>query len=539
MSGLEKTPARCRRHPAGRAGLAAGCLLFAAFLAPLPGGEVCAQDKPLALALGIGAGQGGEYVDAARYVADAVSAELAKADEFEILFFDAENPTIKRALVEGRLESDMLSGVGTPEGLRELLSQLGARFGIDITLDAITEDPESVRVDLSIRVVDLADPGERRFSAAGVKTAEGLYADSLKEAAASAGEEAGRTIRREIVSMIESAGGAGGGERQRELEESARAKLESGDPQGALEDLDAACHLAPKEPRLRALKAQAHDASGQLDRAVVEARRAVYLDDSDPEFRLVLGRLYLKSNEASRAVGELKEAIRLGLDTHDVRMALGEAYMSQGLTVQAEEHFEMAAELAPKDLEATLRLGQVYERSRTSEAEAVYRAYLEQAESPEVRIRLAAVLAKRKDYEGALANLSLAADQSGSDFSTAVSYAPCAAVIDHQVMAVANELRAAVFEYGDEKITREELYTRLKLLLGRSEEIRDLGDKVEPPAEDRIAHGHRRFASELLVQAAINLRTYVETDKAYMRDQYDLLHNEAIREIAAAQRAGQ
>lgn len=530
-----------KRHkcPGLRAARPAALLLAAVAAVLWVAGPLAGDEKPLAVALGIAARQGGEYVEAARSVADAISAELAKADEFEILFFDAESPPVKRAVLEGRLEGEMLAQIGTSEGFRAVLAQLGARFGIDVSLEAVSMGAESIRVDLSIRVLDLTDPRQHEFTASGGDAAGESNVESLRRAAASAGTEAGLAIRRRIAASVASSGGAVGREKLRGLETSARSKLSSDDASGALQDLEAACQIDPKNPELRKLKAQAYDAVGELDRAIVEARRAVFLDDSDAEARFMLGELYLKGKEASRAVGELKEAISLGMDNHEVRMAIGEAYMSQGLVVQAEEHFETAAELAPKDLATALRLGEMYERSRSSEAESLYSAFLEQQESSQVRIRLAAVLVKKKDYEAARTHLGLAASQADADFSDPDDYAPCAAVIDHEVMDVTNRFRVSLFEYVDEQIAREELHELSKALSDRARQTRDLAERIVPPQGLDAAHGHRRYAAELLVQAAINFQSHVETDRASMRDQYELLQNEAIKEIAAARTARQ
>jgi tetratricopeptide (TPR) repeat protein len=538
---LDGNPAiRCDTQP-GPSHWRAEPLLYALLLAALLAGSSLAgaDERPVVLALGIAASQGGEYVDAARGVADALSAELAKSQEFDVLFFDAQSPTIKRALAEGRVEADVLAGAGSEEGMRALLAQLNARFGLDISLDLIVREPETVSVNLAITLTDMMEPEQRHFTASGSENVEVPYGESLAKAASAAGKEAGRAISREIVSAIESTAGVSGTSRGRDLAELARAKLAAGDGQGALRDLEAACQLDPKDPALRMLKAEAEDSVGDTASAVIEAKRAVHLDDANPEARLLLGRLYAKAGESDRAVTELREAIRLGLDTHEVRTALGEAYLSQGLTVQAEEHFKAAAALAPTDLDATLRLGKMYERSQPSEAESLYRAFLAQGENPQVRLRLAGVLIKRRAYDEALDQLEMAATQPDAGFSDPELYGYCAEAIDYEVNEIANQLRVAAFEYTDEKITRQELYLQSGQLLERAENVRDLAQKVVPPDASSVAHGHRRFAAELLVQAAVNFRSYIETDKAYTRDQYELLQNEAIKEIAAAKGAPQ
>jgi Flp pilus assembly protein TadD len=149
------------------------------------------------------------------------------------------------------------------------------------------------------------------------------------------------------------------------------------DPAAAIEPLQKAAELLPKEARPQFLLGWAFERSGNRTAAIDHYRLAKKLDEKNSDVRFALGRALLTSNQPADAEAEFRAAIATDAANAQAHLGLSQALMAE------KQYEEAAAELG---------------------------AYLEgQPNDSEVRISRALALAKLGKNEDALAELDRAA----------------------------------------------------------------------------------------------------------------------------------
>lgn len=87
-------------------------------------------------------------------------------------------------------------------------------------------------------------------------------------------------------------------------------RIERGDLQGALEDLNAAVTIAPSTRGVLVTRGLLHENAGRFFRARADFRRAARIDARDPEAHYHLARLYEKEEAYGQALESYTEALR-------------------------------------------------------------------------------------------------------------------------------------------------------------------------------------------------------------------------------------
>jgi tetratricopeptide (TPR) repeat protein len=85
----------------------------------------------------------------------------------------------------------------------------------------------------------------------------------------------------------------------------------TGNFDAALQELDAAVALDPKQPNTYFMRAAAYDAKKDYDKAIADLDEAIRLDASRGDFYLLRGLVFSQKGELDRAIGELDQKVKL------------------------------------------------------------------------------------------------------------------------------------------------------------------------------------------------------------------------------------
>jgi tetratricopeptide (TPR) repeat protein len=127
----------------------------------------------------------------------------------------------------------------------------------------------------------------------------------------------------------------------------------------ALDDLDRAIALDPKNARAFRERSNANRTSGRLDRALSDANTAVRLDPNDPKAFDFRGNVFNNNRQYDRAIEDYNEALRL-----DPKYA--QAFMDRGVA----NYFKQDYQAAIKDYDESIKLNPKHARAYTNRGAA-------------------------------------------------------------------------------------------------------------------------------------------------------------------------
>jgi tetratricopeptide (TPR) repeat protein len=153
----------------------------------------------------------------------------------------------------------------------------------------------------------------------------------------------------------------------------AKAQLENGEHQKAIELLKQALELRPESAAMRRNLARAYVLSGQPELAIEELRR-LQSDSAEPSpaVSYLLGLAALRQLRYDDAVEHLRKAVELDPNEATLRFQLGIALSSLGRSEEAREQFEKAAELDPLHGGAQYQLATIARKAGDQEAATRY-----------------------------------------------------------------------------------------------------------------------------------------------------------------------
>jgi Flp pilus assembly protein TadD len=131
----------------------------------------------------------------------------------------------------------------------------------------------------------------------------------------------------------------------------------------AVEQLDLAASLGPKQPDLRLQLALAYERAGDIPKLVEQLRALRRLDPKEPENAYRLGKAYI-----DLAAWSTRKMIEADPQSPRVFQLLGENYLVQGNLTLAERNLTRAAEIGPKVPGVHWSLAQVYARKGDKQA---------------------------------------------------------------------------------------------------------------------------------------------------------------------------
>lgn len=153
------------------------------------------------------------------------------------------------------------------------------------------------------------------------------------------------------------------------LANTAKAQLENGEHQKAIELLKQALELRPDSVAMRRNLARAYVLSGQPDLAIEELRQLQSESaEPTPAVSYLLGLAALRQLRYDDAVEHLRKAVELDPNEATLRFQLGIALSSLGRSEDAREQFEKAAELDPLHGGAQYQLATIARKAGDQEA---------------------------------------------------------------------------------------------------------------------------------------------------------------------------
>lgn len=148
----------------------------------------------------------------------------------------------------------------------------------------------------------------------------------------------------------------------------------SGDPEQALEHLDAAVSIAPDDAGLLTARGTVHGRLKHYPEAEADLRRALKLVPDSAPTHQQLGLVLWRKGVAAEAAAVFRRAIALQPATASSHYYLGEALSQLNELPAALQALEQAAQLAPHEARAFQLAGRVLDRmKRPEEAREMYR----------------------------------------------------------------------------------------------------------------------------------------------------------------------
>ncbi|HJQ81566.1 MAG TPA: FG-GAP-like repeat-containing protein [Lacipirellulaceae bacterium] len=157
------------------------------------------------------------------------------------------------------------------------------------------------------------------------------------------------------------------------LANTAKAQLENGEHQKAIELLKQALELRPESAAMRRNLARAYVLSGQPELAIEQLRQLQSESaEPSPAVSYLLGLAALRQLRYDDAVEQLRKAVELDPNEATLRFQLGIALSSLGRSDEAREQFVKAAELDPLHGGAQYQLATIARKASDQEAAARY-----------------------------------------------------------------------------------------------------------------------------------------------------------------------
>jgi tetratricopeptide (TPR) repeat protein len=183
--------------------------------------------------------------------------------------------------------------------------------------------------------------------------------------------------------------------------------VETGDPRGALAELDASFRANPRDASIVYSLAYAHARAGDEEQA---ARLLSQLPEGDPQVQLVQGWLQFRQQRYTEAKALFQEVLRKNPDSAPALAALGRVELNDHNDKEAIPLLERAIKLNPSDAESTYQLGVLLARNgRESQAlPLLKRALTLRANYPDPHYHLGRLAFERGDLKTALSELELA-----------------------------------------------------------------------------------------------------------------------------------
>lgn len=182
------------------------------------------------------------------------------------------------------------------------------------------------------------------------------------------------------------------------------ALLESGDPRGALAELETSYKLNAKDGSILYALALANARAGDADRAAELLRQS---QTNPGQGKLIEGLIEYRRGRFAEAKALFKEVLQLSPDVAPAITALGRLELLDHNDAEAIRLLERAVQLNPVDAESTYQLGVLYDRNgRAAEGVRMLRRAIGlRANYPDPHYQLGRMALDRQDYKTAVSEL--------------------------------------------------------------------------------------------------------------------------------------
>jgi tetratricopeptide (TPR) repeat protein len=221
------------------------------------------------------------------------------------------------------------------------------------------------------------------------------------------------------------------------------ARVQLGDAKQALQDAQAAVHLAPADNYAVALLASLYRRSGDSEHAVAVVSSALQLEPKDADLRVILADLYAADQRPVDAENQLKQIITLQPQVLVNRYRLARFYLQQKNVDAAERVLRDAVGSAPKDVQPKLQLAAFLaaQRSPDQAVAQVEQFITAEPSNDSLRLTLGQFLAQIGQKDRAESEFHAVIAQAGTEPAGLIARDQLAAVLlSKQDRAAANAL---------------------------------------------------------------------------------------------------
>jgi len=191
----------------------------------------------------------------------------------------------------------------------------------------------------------------------------------------------------------------------------------AGDLDLALQALDKASRVMPDSTSIAVERARLKMETGQLEEALKEMNHLLKENSSDEKLWALISEAYQANSQSDQAVEALTRAVRLAPRNHSYRIKLGLLCMEAGQLDRALNELDTAADLNPSNSEVQIARGRIFEKRK--EFNRALQAYQEaialDPDQPAPHFMAGMILKKLKAYQEAGLMLKQAASLNPKD----------------------------------------------------------------------------------------------------------------------------
>jgi len=252
--------------------------------------------------------------------------------------------------------------------------------------------------------------------------------------------------------------------------------------------------------------------------------------------RLKLAQAYLAGGLADKALDEAQRALALIPGSIALQEFLIKYDAENGTTAGRVARYKALAAKNPQDATVHLDLGDAFwDGTFYADAETEYKSARDLASAGSDLQRVAiAHLARLYAAMGRYDDCSTAMKAAGDP-----AYPLVLSVVQNSAEDQTARMDGAHDDFDAGKITRQEFYDRVKAASAKSQALADFVAKMVPPAKYSRSHLDRVQAASLLAQAAAVTLDYIESNDPGRRDKAAQLEKDAQTEMLTAHAAEQ
>ncbi len=428
----------------------------------------------------------------------AIKLYMRETGKAEVIEFEPDSPTVQRALIEKRIETEDLTNVITPESRLQMGAILGADAVFSGEISLLAD-----RIDMSawIGIVETGQIVRETVSAPISK--EGNYQRARSNALQSAASSVVLRLAASVLKGVKSS-------------DSYASLSNSGNP-SKLIDPKADERLLVDDLEVRVKKAEDYAKAGDIPNAVAEYRAAINVEPTNVELRLRLVRLYAQRRMYTQAVDEIKRAQLFNPDDETLRAELAKIYEAKGSPELAAEIYVNEASRNPKDLSYRLKAGDAYWRNNMYEqAENEYRLAAElDPKDPMPHDKLAHILASQSLFYEARKELEILGELDPNPPAKRIvdRYAALSKYAARDITSLMAQHANATATFEQKSLTRESYYQIVKGIGLRMEAVREFLQSLTVPDPDKSTNQHRMLGCSLMSQSCQATLRYLETNK--------------------------
>jgi len=480
------------------------CLLVISVLA--------AQARPLVLIFPASA----EKETAPNLAKDATAAiktYFRETDKVDVILFDPEVPTIKRAVMENAIRTEDLKSAVSPDQRLKIALAIGADYAASGT---VLFEKDQITMSVWLGQVKPKRIWEKRSSASAASPALQPTPMNVANALQSAASSAVSQIVSEVFGGISVA--------KPRTTQPHRNPLEEGSPA-----LDAGKRVEQGDNFLK---------QGDTARAIMEYRRAVNMEPRNVGTRIKLAKAYVARGLMDYAIAELNRAQQIEPDNPEIPQLLVAIYEAKGKPEKAAGVYIEKARQQPSNARSRIDAAEVYARQgKTEDAIAQLRAAIEiEPKNVEARERLALLLASQGSYDESLKQLEELEKlvEGEPESAAAARYGRFRAIFDREMKRLLEQIDTTAKEFADGDMTHERYYDSAKWITVSTGALSRYLEGLTPPASLSKSHKRLLLGCSLISQYGTTLMSYLETKNDAKRKEAAALLEAGKTELKAA-----